>query len=89
MFEGVYHISLLFASELVSISILGIDIVKQKFDVALLVDGKMKHKACKNWAEGFETLMLWLEKQGIQKVHVCLEETGNYGEDLALYLHFS
>ena len=70
-----------------SVSILGIDIAKQKFDVALLVDGKTKHKACKNSTEGFETLMIWLEKQGIQKVHACLEATGNYGEDLAIYLH--
>jgi transposase len=31
--------------------------------------------------------MLWLEKQGIKKVHACLEATGNYGEDLAIYLH--
>ncbi|MFH1080823.1 MAG: IS110 family transposase [Pseudomonadota bacterium] len=70
-----------------SVSVLGIDIAKKKFDAALLVDGKTKHKACKNSAEGFETLMLWLEKQEIQKVHVCLEATGNYGEDLAIYLH--
>ena len=70
-----------------SVSVLGIDIAKQKFDVALLLDGKTKHKSCKNSAEGFETLMLWLEKQGIQKVHACLEATGNYGEDLAIYLH--
>jgi len=28
-----------------------------------------------------------LEKQGIRKVHACLEATGNYGEDLAIYLH--
>ena len=70
-----------------SVSVLGIDIAKQKFDAALLVDGKTKHKTCKNSAEGFETLRLWLEKQGIQKVHVCLEATGNYGEDLAIYLH--
>jgi transposase len=70
-----------------SVSVLGIDIAKQKFDAALLVDGKTKHKTCKNSAEGFETLMLWLEKQGIKKVHACLEATGNYGEDLAIYLH--
>ena len=70
-----------------SVSVLGIDIAKQKFDAALLVDGKTKHKACKNSAEGFETLTIWLEKQGIQKVHACLEATGNYGEDLAIYLH--
>jgi transposase len=70
-----------------SVSVLGIDIAKQKFDAALLVDGKTKHKTCKNSVEGFETLSLWLEKQGIQKVHACLEATGNYGEDLAIYLH--
>lgn len=70
-----------------SVSVLGIDIAKQKFDVALLVDGKTKHKSCKNSVEGFEMLKLWLEKQGTQKVHACLEATGNYGEDLASYLH--
>ena len=70
-----------------SVSILGIDVSKQKFDVALLVDEKTKHKTCKNSVEGFETLMLWLEKQGIQKVHACMEATGSYGEDLAIYLH--
>jgi transposase len=70
-----------------SVSVLGIDIAKQKFDIALLVDEKTKHKTCKNSVEGFETLMLWLEKQGIRKVHACLEATGNYGEDLAIYLH--
>jgi transposase len=70
-----------------SVSVLGIDIAKQKFDAALLLDGKTKHKSCKNSVEGFETLIIWLEKQGIQKVHACLEATGNYGEDLAIYLH--
>jgi transposase len=70
-----------------SVSVLGIDIAKQKFDAALLVDGKTKHKTCKNSAEGFEMLRLWLEKQEIQEVHACLEATGNYGEDLAIYLH--
>jgi transposase len=70
-----------------SVMVLGIDIAKQKFDVALLLDGKTKHKTCKNSAEGFESLSLWLGKQGRQKVHACLEATGNYGEDLAIYLH--
>jgi len=70
-----------------SVSVLGIDIAKQKFDIALLVDGKTKHKACKNSVEGFSALMIWLEKQGVQKVHACLEATGNYGEELAIYLY--
>jgi len=67
--------------------ILGVDIAKQKFDAALLVDGKTKHKSCKNSAEGFETLTQWLERQGAGNVHVCMEATGSYGEDLAVYLH--
>lgn len=70
-----------------SLSVLGIDIAKQKFDAALLVEGKTKHKTCKNSAEGFEVLRLWLEKQGVQEIHACMEATGNYGEDLAIYLH--
>jgi len=47
--------------------VLGIDVAKQKFDAALLVDGKTKHKTCKNSAEGFEALTLWLEKQGLKR----------------------
>ena len=62
-----------------SLTILGIDVAKQKFDVALLADGKIKNKTCKNSVEGFENLRIWLEKQGIQKVLACLEATGNYG----------
>jgi len=60
--------------------VLGIDLAKQKFDAALLVDGKTKHKTCKNSAEGFEALTLWLEKQGVEKVHACLEATGSCGD---------
>jgi len=67
--------------------VLGIDLAKQKFDAALLVDGKTKHKTCENSAEGFENLTLWLEKQGVEKVHACLEATGSCGDDLAVYLY--
>jgi transposase len=70
-----------------SVKVLGIDIAKQKFDVALLAEGKIKNKTCRNSTEGFEILKVWLEKQGIQKVHACMEATGNYGEDLAIYLY--
>jgi transposase len=70
-----------------SVVVLGIDIAKQKFDVALLVEEKTKHKTCKNSVEGFEALTVWLGKQGVGNVHACLEATGNYGEDLGIYLH--
>ena len=67
--------------------ILGIDVAKQKFDVALLRSGKFKNKVFKNTKEGFEDLSLWLIKQGTEHVHACLEATSTYGEGLAVYLH--
>jgi len=70
-----------------SSSVLGIDIAKQKIEVALLVSDKVKNKSFKNSVEGFESLALWLRKLGIERVHACLEATGNYGEDLAIFLH--
>lgn len=70
-----------------STSILGIDIAKQRFEVALLVDGKIKNKSFQNTTEGFETLALWLKKQNGHQINACLEATGNYGEDLATFLH--
>jgi transposase len=70
-----------------SAPILGIDIAKHRMEVVLLIDGKVKNKSFKNTMEGFEALSLWLEKLGIPQVQACLEATGNYGEDLAIYLH--
>jgi transposase len=70
-----------------SAPVLGIDIAKQKVEVVLFVEGKIKHKSIKNTPDGFEMLTLWLGKQGVEKVHACLEATGNYGEELAVYLH--
>jgi transposase len=66
---------------------LGIDIAKQKIEVALLVSDKVKNKSFKNSVDGFEALALWLKKLGIERVHACLEATGNYGEELAIFLH--
>ncbi len=68
-------------------SVLGIDIGKQKFEVLLLVNGKAKSKSVKNSKEGFAILSQWLNKHGAGLVHACMEATGNYGDELALYLH--
>jgi len=67
--------------------VLEIDIAKQKVEVALLVNEKVKNKSFKNTREGFEALDTWLKKFGIEHIHVCLEATGNYGEELAIYFH--
>jgi len=68
-------------------SVLGVDIAKQKMEVALLVSDTVKNKSFKNSPDGFQALALWLSKWGIERVHACLEATGNYGEDLAIFLH--
>jgi transposase len=67
---------------------LGIDIAKLKFNVCLIkTEGKLKHKVFPNTAAGFEQLLDWLSKQGVQRVHACLEATGTYGEALSLFLY--
>lgn len=69
-----------------SLPALGIDIAKRKFQAALLVNGKVKQKSCSNTPEGFEELKSWLSRQKVERVHACLEATGNYGEALATAL---
>ncbi len=68
-------------------SVLGVDIAKRKFDVALLLNSKLKHKVFTNNQEGFETLLTWLTKQGVDHVHVCLEASSTYGDELATFMH--
>lgn len=66
---------------------LGIDISKQKFDVALLRENKLKHKKFSNNLKGYDALLTWLERQEATRVHVCMEATGIYGEALAEFLY--
>lgn len=67
--------------------VLGIDISKGKFNVALLRGGKYRHKAFSNDGRGFEQLSEWLRRLGVEGLHACMESTGVYGEELAEYLH--
>lgn len=66
--------------------VLGIDVSKAKFQACLLVAGKAKSKSCSNSAEGFAQLISWLERQGAEQVHACMEATGTYWEALATFL---
>ena len=66
--------------------ILGVDISKNKFDVALILNNKVKTKQFSNNNKGFSNLVDWLKSKGAQFLHVCMEATGNYGEALATYL---
>jgi transposase len=69
-------------------AVLGIDIAKAKFDVALLLlGGRLRRKSCPNTPAGFAELTQWLGRQGAPLVHASLEATGTYGDALAHYLH--
>jgi len=73
---------------LIASPVLGIDIAKAKFDVALLINGKVKKtKVFDNATVGFNALSSWLMKQDITQLHACMEATGVYGDELATYLY--
>ncbi len=67
---------------------LGIDIAKVKFNACIVRQGgKLCHKVFPNNPEGFVQLSDWLNRQGVEQVHACLEATGTYGDSLAVFLH--
>ena len=72
------------------LSVLGIDISKPYFDVTLIKvsqpDTVVQHRF-DNTATGFKQLKLWLKDQRAKHVHACLEATGRYGDELAVWLH--
>jgi transposase len=65
---------------------IGIDIAKAKFDVAVLINGKVKSKVFNNHIEGFGELTFWLESLSVHQAHFCMEATGVYWEQVAEYL---
>lgn len=73
--------------------VLGIDISKLYFDVALVKTtakgkvGEAKSQRFDNTPDGFKQLSAWLKTCHVQQVHACLEATGRYGDDLAVWLH--
>jgi len=69
-------------------AVLGIDIAKANFQVALhRVNGPSRRKSCPNTPAGFQELATWLRRQGVGGVHAGLEATGTYGDALATWLH--
>lgn len=65
----------------------GIDISKTTFDVALLGGAQTARSQFANDQSGFQKLAGWLQRQGASQVHACLEATGRYWVELALFLH--
>jgi transposase len=71
---------------------LGIDISKDKFDVALQLSGSKasnapKQKVFSNNVKGCGQLTEWLQRQGVTGLWVCLEATSTYGELVAETLY--
>ncbi len=68
--------------------VLGVDISKDKIDVTLIDEQGKKHFATfKNNSKGFKQLHRWLQKHQVKELHVCMEATNTYWEDLAAFLH--
>jgi transposase len=66
---------------------LGIDIAKETYQVVLLREGKKHSHAFRNDPSQFAELAAWLVKHHASQVHACMEATGRYWEDLAIFLH--
>ncbi len=68
-------------------AILGLDLAKEKMDAFLLQAEHAFHRTFANTPHGFAQLQQWLTKHRAAAVHACLEATGTYGDEVALFLH--
>jgi len=67
--------------------VLGIDISKAYFDVYLVGGVETASGRFDNEVSGFKQLGKWLKKRKVETMHACMEATGRYGDDLALWLY--
>lgn len=65
---------------------IGLDIGKNKIDIALKIDGKIKTKVIENTQSGFQNLIFFIQKHTKLQIHICCEATGQYWEALAYWL---
>jgi len=68
-------------------AVLGIDIAKDTFAVALLHNSHCEQAAFSNTPSGMHKLLTWLKGRKGAHLHACMEATGTYGEALALFLY--
>ena len=68
--------------------VVGIDVAKRKFDIALLINNKIKSKVFDNTPSGHKAFAEWLSERGAKpaQAHLCMEATGPYSETLATNL---
>lgn len=66
----------------------GVDVSKKTLDVTLLNEkGRKRRKRVANTTDGIQALHNWLQKQTDGQVHVCMESTSVYWEELAEILY--
>jgi transposase len=68
------------------VDFLGIDVGKHDVHAFLLQGDRSALKSVPNSSVGFKQLQTWLKNRGIAELHVCLEATGGWSEDVALAL---
>lgn len=64
-------------------AILGLDISKDTIDACLLDERGESAKKVSNNAKGFTQLKRWLTNRRAKDIHICMEATGSYYEDVA------
>ena len=69
-------------------AVLGVDVSKKTLDVTLLNEkGGKRRKRFANTTAGIKALLAWLQRQTAGVVHVCMESTSVYWEDVAEALY--
>jgi transposase len=66
---------------------IGIDVSKDKIDVAFLEKDKFTMKEYPNEEKGYAAILRRLNGRDIATVHICMEATGRYSEKVASYFY--
>jgi len=69
------------------VDILGLDVGKRELHAVLLQADRTASKSVTNSPTGIAQLQTWLKNRKVAEVHVCLEATGGWSEDVATALH--
>lgn len=67
-------------------NVLGIDVGKSDLHVALLQGDRSASKSVPNSQAGIAQLQTWLKNRKAERLHVCLEATGGWSEQVAISL---
>jgi len=68
-------------------NILGIDVSKDTLDLVLINEEGKFHKVISNDPAGLKAMDKWLVSRHVDRVHACLEATGQYGDEVSEYLY--